>query len=179
MSDNDATYTSDSDLLRAKALIARSGASGQSLALVAARQLPSPAFRIIALFAVSDPPRKEAAYVVAELENRGIAVYMCTGDNRATALAVARSVGIGEERVFAGVLPVGKQECIERLQRGGAADGLEEVRRRGTWWQRRRWARKDRSRAKVMFVGDGVRSSSRLGRELADLLDRRSTISSL
>lgn len=157
MSDHQATYGSDSDLSRSKSLVERWGSSGQSLAFVAVRQLPSSGFRIIGLFAVSDPPRKEAAYVVTELEKQGIAVYMCTGDNRATALAVARSVGIVEERVFAGVLPVGKQECIERLQRGGAADGIKAVRGRGSWWQRRKWARADRSRAKVMFVGDGVR----------------------
>lgn len=179
MSEHHAAYGSDIDLSRATALIARWGASGQSLAIVAARQLPSPEFRIIGLFAVSDPPRKEAAYVVAELEKQGIAVFMCTGDNRATALAVARAVGIVEERVFAGVLPVGKQECIERLQRGGAADSIEAVRRTASWWQRVRRSRVDRSRAKVLFVGDGVRPSSLFFNASAERDWCRSTTSSL
>ncbi|KAL8284089.1 hypothetical protein RQP46_004838 [Phenoliferia psychrophenolica] len=143
---------------RTSSLITSWANEGNSVVLVAVRPAstapPSP-FVIADLFAVHDPPRDEAPVVILELERQGIAVFLCTGDNPVTALAVARQVGISEERVFAGVLPIGKRDVIEQLQRGAASDAIAAVQRRRSWW-RRTFSRKNLARAKVLFVGDGI-----------------------
>jgi Cu+-exporting ATPase len=66
---------------------------------------------IIALQDVLKPGAKKA---VEAIERMGIATVMVTGDNRETAAAIARQVGI--ERVIAGVLPEGKVKAIRTLQ---------------------------------------------------------------
>lgn len=58
-----------------------------------------------AIFAATDPIRPDAIPVIAELQRRSIAVWMISGDNHTTAVAVARLVGISEDYVIAGVLP--------------------------------------------------------------------------
>ena len=68
--------------------------------------------------AVSDTPRAQAAPAVAALRAMGLRTVMITGDNRATADAVAASVGI--DTVLAEVPPAGKAAEIERLQKSGA-----------------------------------------------------------
>lgn len=146
------------------ALVAEWGAEGNSIVLVALRSLstssaePSP-FTLAALFAVRDTPRAESSYVVSQLESQGIAVYLCTGDNHVTARAVAEQVGIRAACVKSGVMPVGKQEFIETLQRGGAEDRLMELRSKAGWW-RRLTTRGGKGRAKVLFVGDGVSNNA-------------------
>ena len=62
-------------------------------------------FTIMAMFAVADPPRKEAQDVVAQLQAQGFGTWMISGDNATTAKAVAKAVGIPEDNVIAGVLP--------------------------------------------------------------------------
>jgi len=62
-------------------------------------------FVVAAVFAVSDPIRREANGVVRCLHQQGIGTWMISGDNEATAKAVAKSVGIPEMNVIAGVLP--------------------------------------------------------------------------
>ncbi|AWI89472.1 heavy metal translocating P-type ATPase [Methylobacterium sp. DM1] len=70
--------------------------------------------RLAALVAVADPIKPEARKVIEALRTRGLTVAMLTGDARATALAVARSVGITE--VEAEVLPEGKVAALRRLR---------------------------------------------------------------
>lgn len=139
------------------------GSSGNSVVIVALREVTNEdstnPYRIIAMFAIQDPPRAEGSYVIKELESQGIAVYLCTGDNRNTALAIAQSVGINEDQIFAGVLPIGKRDCIEMLQKGGATDVLVKLRARGNWWNRLTGKKIDAGRARVCFVGDGVSTS--------------------
>lgn len=72
---------------------------------------------VIALIGISDPVKPTSAQAVSELEQMGIEVYMLTGDNRATALAVAGKAGI--RRCEAEVLPQDKSAFVERLQRQG------------------------------------------------------------
>lgn len=129
---------------------------GNSLVFLSLRLVgsadPTSQFYTVGLFALRDPPRPEAAYVIKTLvEEYRIPVYLCTGDNQVTAFAVGKEVGIEGDRIFAGVLPMGKSEVIERLQRGGARDAVEEL-RKGSWWRRK----SGEGRIKVLFVGDGV-----------------------
>jgi P-type Cu+ transporter len=66
------------------------------------------------LITVADPIKPASAEAVARLHRLGIETVLLTGDNRATASAVARAVGI--DRVVADVLPEGKLDEIRRLQ---------------------------------------------------------------
>lgn len=70
--------------------------------------------RLAAIIAVSDPLKPESAGVVAALKQAGLRVVMVTGDNRRTADAIARVLGIDE--VVAEVLPDGKAEVVARLR---------------------------------------------------------------
>ncbi|MGA4550696.1 heavy metal translocating P-type ATPase [Methylorubrum aminovorans] len=70
--------------------------------------------RLAALVAVADPIKPEARKVIEALRTRGLTVAMLTGDARATAVAVARSLGITE--VEAEVLPEGKVAALRRLR---------------------------------------------------------------
>jgi Cu2+-exporting ATPase len=67
--------------------------------------------------AAADQVRPTAAHAIAELRALGVEPVMMTGDNRRTAEAVARQVGI--ERVFADVLPGDKADGVKRLQAEG------------------------------------------------------------
>ncbi len=82
------------------------------------------------LLVVADPVKDSAAEAIAELHRDGIRIVMLTGDNRRTAEAVARQVGIDE--VIAGVLPDHKQAKVEELKRAGkhvamAGDGINDA----------------------------------------------------
>jgi Cu+-exporting ATPase len=69
------------------------------------------------VFAIADPVKESAAEALAKLKADGIAIVMLTGDNRTTAMAVARKLGIDE--VEAEVLPEAKSAAIEKLRRDG------------------------------------------------------------
>ncbi|MFN8174731.1 MAG: heavy metal translocating P-type ATPase [Solirubrobacteraceae bacterium] len=69
------------------------------------------------VLAVADTVKPTSAEAVAALRGLGLRPVLLTGDNEATASAVAAEVGI--EEVVAEVLPAGKVEVVERLQREG------------------------------------------------------------
>lgn len=69
------------------------------------------------VIAVSDPVKETSAEAVSRLHDMGLEVVMLTGDNRRTAEAVARRVGI--RRVVPEVLPEGKVEEVKRLESQG------------------------------------------------------------
>ncbi len=82
------------------------------------------------LISVADPVKPESRAAIAELHRRGLETVLLTGDNRRTAEAVGRSVGV--DRVVAEVLPDRKLEEIRRLQNGGqvvamVGDGLNDA----------------------------------------------------
>lgn len=72
---------------------------------------------VLGILAVSDPIKDSAATAVAELKALGVTPVMLTGDNRRTAEAVARQVGI--EQVIAEVLPEDKAETVRSLKGQG------------------------------------------------------------
>ncbi len=71
---------------------------------------------------VADPVKGDSRAAVARLKSTGVRVVLLTGDNRATADAVAAQVGIDE--VIAQVLPSDKGEAIARLQAEGERVGM-------------------------------------------------------
>jgi magnesium-transporting ATPase (P-type) len=104
-----------------------------------------PRLTLLGLVGLIDPPRPEAKTAVAKCQDAGVVVAMVTGDHPATALAIARQLGIAEAddqvvtgaqlldmddpsdfdravgrgRVFARVSPLQKLEIVESLKRQG------------------------------------------------------------
>jgi Cu+-exporting ATPase len=91
----------------------RTAAAGATAVLVAVDG------HVAGLIAIADTVKPHAAEAVAALGQLGVDVWMLTGDNRPTAEAVARAVGIPPGRVLAEVLPDGKAERVEALRRAG------------------------------------------------------------
>ncbi|MHB8273192.1 MAG: heavy metal translocating P-type ATPase, partial [Dermatophilaceae bacterium] len=78
--------------------------------------------RLAGVIGVADTLKEGSAAAVAALKSRGIEVVMMTGDNRVTAAAIAREVGIG--RVLAEVMPEHKAAEVRRLQDEGRVVGM-------------------------------------------------------
>ncbi|HLG14466.1 MAG TPA: heavy metal translocating P-type ATPase [Blastocatellia bacterium] len=78
--------------------------------------------KIAGLLAVADQVRPESKKAVDALQRMGIEVVMITGDNRRSAEAVAKQIGITS--VLAEVLPEGKADEIKRLQGEGRLVGM-------------------------------------------------------
>ncbi len=116
---------------------------------------------LAAIFAISDPVRISAAPTVSALQSRGIPVYMLTGDNPTTASAVASTLSIPQDHVFAGVLPTEKASKIRWLQENGPR------RPTSSTWLKRLFSKnesngKEQERAIVAFIGDGINDAPAL-----------------
>ncbi|WP_439395586.1 heavy metal translocating P-type ATPase [Bradyrhizobium sp. PMVTL-01] len=86
--------------------------------------------RLAGLFAIADPVKSSTPEALKALAAEGIKVIMLTGDNRTTAEAVARRLGIAE--VEAEVLPDQKSAVVTKLQKAGrsvamAGDGVNDA----------------------------------------------------
>ncbi|MBB5693770.1 heavy metal translocating P-type ATPase [Muricoccus pecuniae] len=85
--------------------------------------------RLAGILAVADPVRPTAAPALSALRAMGLRLAMVSGDNRRTAEAVARPLGIGEVR--AEVLPEGKVEAVRGLRGAGrlafVGDGINDA----------------------------------------------------
>jgi Cu+-exporting ATPase len=97
---------------------------GQTVMLVAIDGAPA------GLVGVADPIKESARDAVQELQRQDITVVMLSGDNRTTAEAVARKIGITQ--VEADVLPEQKAAVVKRLQDSGAVvamagDGINDA----------------------------------------------------
>jgi Cu+-exporting ATPase len=84
------------------------------------------------LFAIADRIKETTSAALAALRADGIHVVMMTGDNRATAEAVARALGIPPSDVYAEVLPTDKRDLVRRLESQGrvvamAGDGINDA----------------------------------------------------
>jgi Cu+-exporting ATPase len=97
---------------------------GQTVVLVAVDRA------IAGLIAVADPIRASAKDAIRALKDEHVRLVMLTGDNRVTAAAIARELGIDE--VHAEVLPGDKRAVVAGLQQGGklvamAGDGINDA----------------------------------------------------
>src|SRR5712692_6061003 len=97
---------------------------GQTVMFVAVDGQPA------GMLGVADPIKKSAPEALKQLRDEGVQVVMLTGDNRVTAEAVARRLGIA--RVQAEVLPEDKARVIQLLQSDGkfvamAGDGINDA----------------------------------------------------
>jgi len=86
--------------------------------------------KLAALFAIADPVKASTREALQALAAEGIKVIMLTGDNRTTAEAVARTLGIAD--VEAEVLPDQKSAVVAKLQNSGrivamAGDGVNDA----------------------------------------------------
>lgn len=106
-------------------------------------------WKLAALFGISDPLRPESATVIASLQQRGIDVWMLSGDNPTTANAVGAQIGIPSSNIIAGVLPDQKAEKVQHLQKTLPSRKAKKNQKAG-------------SRAIVAMVGDGINDSPAL-----------------
>ncbi|NLK51846.1 MAG: copper-translocating P-type ATPase [Syntrophomonadaceae bacterium] len=85
---------------------------------------------LVAVIGVADTVKEHSRAAIQELKEMGIEVWMITGDNRRTALAIAQEVGI--DRVMAEVLPEDKAREIQKLREQGrlvamVGDGINDA----------------------------------------------------
>jgi Cu+-exporting ATPase len=97
---------------------------GQTIVFVAVDDQPA------GLLGVADPIKESTREAIDMLHREGVRIVMLTGDNRTTADAVARQLGIDE--VVAEVLPEQKNQVVKRLQSDGrrvamAGDGINDA----------------------------------------------------
>lgn len=112
------------DAAEVENLIAAQAAKGMTPVLLAAEG------ELKAMFSLRDALRKESAATLQQLHRQGYQLVMLTGDNEATARAIAKEAGI--DKVIAGVLPDGKARAIKQLQLQGAqvamiGDGINDA----------------------------------------------------
>lgn len=83
----------------------------------------------LGMITVADPIKKDSREAIQQLENMGIEVVMITGDNEATANAIAHQAGV--HKVYASVLPSQKEAVVQKLKKRGkvamVGDGINDA----------------------------------------------------
>lgn len=83
----------------------------------------------LGMITVADPIKKDSQEAIQQLKNMGIEVVMITGDNEATANAIAHQAGV--HKVYASVLPSQKEAVIQKLKKRGkvamVGDGINDA----------------------------------------------------
>ncbi|MEO5606076.1 MAG: HAD-IC family P-type ATPase, partial [Polaromonas sp.] len=107
-----------------EAVLALHEQQGRTITLLAGEQ------GVLALFAVADTIKESARQAIAELKALGVTPVMLTGDNAATARAVAAQAGIDDAR--GNLLPEDKLAAIEEMQTrygftGMSGDGINDA----------------------------------------------------
>ncbi len=84
---------------------------------------------LLGIIAVADTIKSDSPQAVKELQRMGIRVVMLTGDNERTAQAIGKIAGVDE--VVAGVMPDGKEQIVQELQKKGkvamVGDGINDA----------------------------------------------------
>jgi len=127
---------------------------GKTAMLVALADSEPETFRLVGIVADADTVKESAKRAVGDLRERGLDVWMITGDNERTARAVAEQVGIDPDKVQAEVLPEEKAAAVEEIQAGV----LSSTARQGSEGERSEPAGERRA----MMVGDGVNDAPAL-----------------
>ena len=123
--------------------------AGGTVVHVARRRAGAAAVERIGVIELSDRIKPDSAAAVAELHRLGLRTVLLTGDNRATAEAIAKQVGIGDVR--ADVRPAEKARVVRELQ-GGAVSAARETPE----------AARPRGNVRVAMVGDGINDAPAL-----------------
>lgn len=104
------------DLAKTQSMVEKLEDEGKTAMLLAVNN------RIEGIIAVADTVKENSKEAIEDLQRMGIEVYMITGDNKRTANAIAKQVGI--TNVLAEVLPENKAEEVERLKQQGKIVGM-------------------------------------------------------
>ncbi|WP_082151486.1 cation-translocating P-type ATPase [Caenimonas sp. SL110] len=107
-----------------EAELARHESQGRTVTLLAADD------KVVAIFAVADTIRETSRRAIADLKSLGIVAVMLTGDNAATAQAIAAQAGIADAR--GDLLPEAKLEAIQEMRKrygptGMTGDGINDA----------------------------------------------------
>ena len=85
--------------------------------------------KLAGIIAVADVVKDDSKQAISELQSMGVRTVMLTGDNRRTALAVAKQIGV--ENVVSDVLPGDKADVVKKLQKYGTVamvgDGINDA----------------------------------------------------